>query len=102
MSKPTTKLRKTMCATCPWRKGSPYAFLKETLKESALTQRNRICHCTGSSAIHRRTGKPEAVCRGARQEQLQHFHKLGVIEAPPDEAWAKARERCGLPVEELV
>lgn len=81
------------CATCPFREGSEYAELSGTLGESALTERSRICHSTGSNAIHRRTGKPEALCRGARDLQLNYFHSIGFIDAPTDEAWqSKCRE----------
>jgi hypothetical protein len=87
-------VNKTMCATCPFRIGSPYAYLLHDLKHSALTQSSRICHSTGSNnAINRRTGKPAALCRGARDAQLQMFHKLGFLSEPTDEAWdAKCRE----------
>ncbi len=78
-----------MCATCPWRKNSKYAFLKKDLQESALTRVSRICHSTGSNnAVNRRTGKPAKICRGARNEQLQMFHRLGLLKAPTDAAWA--------------
>jgi hypothetical protein len=59
----TKLLRKTSCATCPFREGSPYAHLREHLERSALLENSRLCHSTGSNAINRRTGKPEAVCR---------------------------------------
>lgn len=54
-----------MCATCPFREGSPYADLAHDLTVSALTERSRICHSTGSNAINYRTGKPSKLCRGA-------------------------------------
>lgn len=101
--KPTTLLRETMCATCPWREGSKYAYLKDALERSALTESNRICHSTGSrNAINWKTGKPEAVCRGARQAQLKYMAALGVIKAPTDEAWAAMRVQCGMPPETLT
>lgn len=79
-----------MCATCPFRKGSPYASLACYLTEQALTKTNRFCHSTGSSAIKGRTGKPSLVCRGTRDIQLSTFYALKVIEAPTDEAWNNA------------
>lgn len=39
---------KTKCATCPFRKGSPYAFLAPDLANSAMSQASRICHNTAS------------------------------------------------------
>ena len=87
-----------MCPTCPFRKGSPYAALAPDLTISALTTTSRICHSTGSSAINRRTGKPKKLCRGARDKQLQLFHRLNYIEAPTDEAWVKKCVELGLPI----
>jgi len=82
-----------MCDTCPWRDGSPYAYLRADLERSALTAVSRICHSTGSNAINARTGKPERLCRGARNSQLQMMAGLGFITAATDEAWdAKCRE----------
>ena len=81
---------KTKCKTCPFRKGSRYAHLVPELTHSALTESSRICHSTGSNAIHRDTGKEERLCRGARDVQLEQFHQIGIIDAPTDVAWATA------------
>lgn len=85
------------CKTCPFRLGSPYAFLASDLADSAMNSASRICHSTGSrNAINHHTGKPERLCRGARDVQLQMFAALGVIEAPTDEAWQKKCQEMGL------
>jgi hypothetical protein len=87
-----------MCATCPWRDESPYAYLRADLEHSALTANSRICHSTGSNnAIHKRTGKPPALCRGARNSQLRLMHAMRVIDAPTDEAWNAKCVELGLP-----
>jgi hypothetical protein len=87
-----------MCDTCPWRDGSPYAYLRADLERSALTQSSRICHSTGkNNAIHKRTGKPERLCRGARNSQLQMMAGIGFITAPTDEAWNAKCRQLGLP-----
>ena len=86
-----------MCATCPWRPGSPYAFLQDELSMSSIHEGSRICHSTGSNnAINRRTGKPPRLCRGARDLQLQVFAALGVIKEPTDAAWEAACKERGL------
>jgi hypothetical protein len=86
-----------MCATCPWRKGSPYAYLREDLERSAMTESSRICHSTGSNnAINARTGKPAALCRGARDSQLQMFFKMGFLSEPTDEAWTEKCSEMGI------
>ena len=90
---------RVMCKTCPFRKGSPYASLAPDLTISALTQSSRICHSTGSSAIHHHTGKPRRLCRGARNQQLQLFYRLGVIDAATDAAWNRECLARGLPIQ---
>lgn len=77
------------CKTCPFRDGSPYEYLRESLAESALTEATRICHSTGSgNAINHRTGKPARSCRGARDLQLAMFVQMGLLSQPTDEAWS--------------
>lgn len=82
-----------MCATCPFREGSPYANLRTDLTVSAMTT-SRICHSTGSkNAINWRTGKKRHLCRGARDFQLRYWFARKFISAPTDEAWdAKCKE----------
>jgi hypothetical protein len=88
-----------MCATCPFRAGSPYAYLNNDLERSALTNRSRICHSTGSNnAINRRTGKRPMLCRGARDAQLKFFADMKFISEPTDEAWNEKCKEMGLPV----
>lgn len=90
-------VQKKMCATCPFREGSEYAYLAEYLAASAMTEASRICHSTGkNNAINRRTGKPERLCRGARDIQLKMFATLGVIDAATDEAWRAKRQEMKL------
>jgi len=97
MSKPTTPVLKEMCGNCPFREGSPYQDLVPTLTDSALNGQSRVCHSTGSNnAIHRRTGKPQAICRGARDIQLKYFAAIGFIEEPTDEAWDKKRKELNV------
>ena len=65
--------------------------------QSALEAASRICHSTGANnAINKRTGKPERICRGSRDIQLQVFYSLGVISEATDEAWAKKCEEMGI------
>lgn len=87
-----------MCGTCPFRPGSPYANLAEGLAESAIVQGSRVCHSTGKdNAINPGdTGKPSALCRGARDVQLAVYAAIGYIEAATDEAWDKKCREIGL------
>lgn len=95
MAKNLKLVRKTMCTTCPFKRGSKYKFLKESLTELALKE-GRICHSTGSNAINYRTGIPNHICRGARLVQLKSMFARGVIEAPNDKAWTQKRLEIGL------
>jgi hypothetical protein len=90
------KLNKRMCATCPWREGSEYADLVPTLEASALSEGSRICHSTGSNAINVRTGKPEAICRGARDAQLRILAGIGFLSEPTDAAWNEKCRQIGI------
>lgn len=94
----TLKPRKTMCATCPFRAGSPHADLADMLAASAINEASRICHSTGTSAIYGRTGKKPLICRGSRDIQLRVMCALGVISAPTDAAWASAWRARNRPV----
>lgn len=90
-------LRASMCATCPFRPGSPYAALADGLAQSALSEASRICHSTGSNnAINKRTGKPPHYCRGARDAQLSVMAAFQVIKAATDEAWNEKRVAMGM------
>ena len=90
-------VRLACCSTCPFREGSPYEHLREHLTKSALTLNSRICHSTGSdNAVNHETGKPPAICRGARDVQLEHLHRLGLISVPTDAAYAAACKALGI------
>lgn len=84
-----------MCSTCPFRPGSPYAYLVPGLSDSALTEGSRECHQTGTNAVGGRTGKKPRLCRGARDLQIRVMHALGVLKEPTDKGWDEARKRLG-------
>ena len=91
--KASLPLRSEMCATCPFREGSPYAYLAPSLGTCAIEAHSRICHSTGSNAINRDTEKPELLCRGARDVALRFFASIGFLKEPTDAAWnAKCSE----------
>jgi len=91
------RVMKVQCATCPFRDGSPHAYLRGHLELSAISEASRICHSTGSNnAINKRTGKRPMLCRGARDLQLRMFAGMGFIDAPTDKAWNKKRRELGV------
>jgi hypothetical protein len=80
-----------MCKTCPFRQEG-FTEVRSLLSDRALTEATPICHSTGSSMVtlrRHKVFKKSHLCRGARDLQLQVFHRLGVIDAPTDEAWAR-------------
>jgi hypothetical protein len=85
-----------MCATCPWREGSPHADLIPLLEASAIGQASRICHSTGQSIFYGKTGKPERLCRGARNVQLHFLHRIGFLPEPTDAAWTRKCREMGI------
>jgi len=97
MSTGNEPLRKTLCKTCPFRPGSPYAHLADNLALDAISNHSRLCHSTGNdNAINKHTGKPPHLCRGARNVQLSVMAAFKAIEAPTDEAWNKGRVALGM------
>lgn len=86
----TRKVMTQMCATCPFREGSEYAYLRDRLTQSALTEATRICHSTGNNPVIKRRNVPPQICRGARDLQLELFTALGILDEPTDEAWERA------------
>lgn len=88
--KPLPPVLAKKCRTCPFRRGGR-TFVAPMIAASALTEGSRICHSTGKDNLfHKDTGKPERLCRGARDIQLAVFHAAGVIESATDAAWDKA------------
>lgn len=79
------KVNKEMCPTCPFQaNGDPEIRFSVMMR---CINNSQICH---HPRLH---GKKETcLCRGARNHQLQIFHRMGFIEAPTDEAWEKVRK----------
>jgi len=77
------------CSTCPFRVDAsgrhPDPQLVSRIQLRCLTEASQICHHP------RLQGKPEThLCRGARDYQLQIFHRLGLLDTPTDAAWERA------------
>lgn len=79
-------VRKDMCSTCPFRPDG-WTDVRPLLEERLLHS-TPICHSTGK-ALKLDGGKriKSHACRGARNQQLVHWHRIGFIAAPTDEAW---------------
>lgn len=80
------------CPTCPFRTDAngrhPDVRLVSRIQLRCLTEASQICHHPRSQ------GKLEThLCRGTRDYQLQLFHRMGILDAPTDEAWERAADQ---------
>ena len=83
-----------MCATCPFREdGDDPSEVRNSVMQRVLTEASQTCHSTG---IAHGKQHDTHLCRGARDFQLKIFSRLGVIEAPTDEAWEERCRKMGL------
>jgi len=78
------------CKTCPFRQ-PPTDSLRQKV-EGRLMQVSQTCHSSGLAHGKRDTH----LCRGARDFQLTLLHRLGVLSAPTDEAWAAKVKELGI------
>lgn len=94
---PGTKINDQQCATCPFREdGEGYDLGHERLAEICLyltKGENHFCHSDRSN---------RTICRGGRDYQLNLFHRMGVIDAPTDEALRAAMKESGLDPQEHI
>lgn len=87
-------VRPKHCATCPFHDAG-WVQLRDFLTHRALEDRSPLCHQSGPGALKKGPQwlpKPH-ICRGARDLQLQVFHRFGMIDAPTDEAWQAAVDK---------
>ena len=81
---------KKKCGTCPFRTNEQGKYndaqLVNRIKKDILTEASQICHHP------RLDGKEEThLCRGARDYQLEIFHRIGFLDAPTDDAWNECK-----------
>ncbi len=86
MSKPRNitnmSLMKSMCATCPFGPNGDQ-HIRCMVEQRVLTTTSQLCHSSRPAM-----NKPDTrLCRGARDWQLQIFHRIGWLDAPTDAAW---------------
>lgn len=60
------------------------------VKNRCLTTASQICHHPKLKGK-----KQDHLCRGARDFQLQIFHRLGFLDDQTDDAWARKMEELG-------
>lgn len=83
---------KKRCPTCPFKhEHEGQIEVANMVRHRCMTEASQICH---HPALH---GKEQTkLCRGARDYQLEMFHKMGFIEEPTDAAWAAKRKELGM------
>jgi hypothetical protein len=85
------------CPSCPFRKDErgreacPEVTFQ--VKSNALKGINQFCHSTPGGGPGETPGPKTKLCRGARDHAAMLFHRLGLLDAPTDEAWDAAVER---------
>jgi hypothetical protein len=79
------------CKTCPFGPdGDP--VLRAKIEHRVIVEASQTCHSTGVALDPPR---PDThLCRGARDHQLQFFHRIGFLDEPTDAAWER-RSREG-------
>lgn len=81
---------KQRCGTCPFNKSEDGKVadskLVNRIQNTILKEGSQICHHP------RLSGKDEThLCRGARDFQLDIFHKIGLLKTPTDDCWNEKR-----------
>jgi hypothetical protein len=76
---------KVMCPTCPFREEHVgQVEIVNMVRVRCMTEASQICH---HPKLH---GKKEThLCRGARDYQLQIFHRMGFLKEPTDACWSE-------------
>lgn len=75
------------CASCPFREGNDLE-LRNRIMERTIFQASQICHhpaLKGKQQTH--------LCRGARDEQLNLLHRMGMIHEATDKAFKETSDR---------
>lgn len=75
------KVNKVCCKTCPFSDGGSLQ-VRQSVQRRCLSVGSQLCHGTGNKTL----------CRGARDFQLQIFHRLGVLKEPTDKCWRETYE----------
>lgn len=79
------KVNASRCHTCPFNDGG-CLDVRHKVEERCLTEASQLCHGTGNRTL----------CRGARDFQIQVFHRLGVLESPTEECWDETAAKLGV------
>jgi hypothetical protein len=85
---------KVMCSTCIFRDDGNELELREGRLDQIRIELIQGCSfvCHGPLLHH---NDPKVLCRGARDFQLQCWHRMGVIGEPTDESLSIAQKEAG-------
>ncbi len=76
------KVNASRCHSCPFNENG-CASIREMVQGRCMTEASQICHGTDNKTL----------CRGARDFQIQMFHRLGVLKEPTDKCWNETWEK---------
>ncbi|WP_036488107.1 hypothetical protein [Myxosarcina sp. GI1] len=76
------KVNPRRCKTCPFNDDGCIDIRNTVIRRILTEEKSQVCHGTNNKTL----------CRGARDYQQQIYFRLGVLEAPTDEAWDKKRQ----------
>lgn len=77
-----TPVNQRRCHSCPFNDDG-CRDIRAKVEARCLTEASQLCHGT-----HNRT-----LCRGARDFQIQAFHRIGFLKRPTDECWDETNKR---------
>jgi hypothetical protein len=89
----TLPVNPNKCRTCPFTQSHATAIaLQRSIIDRMLDDGgSQICH--GTEGPNRR---PKSLCRGAREQMLTLFFRMGFIDEATDEAWNVKRRELGV------
>lgn len=76
------KVMRAKCPTCPFNEDG-VREIRTTVESYIFTRASQTCHGVEDTML----------CRGARDQQLQFFHRLGFLREPTDQAWKRASDK---------
>jgi hypothetical protein len=81
------------CRTCPFVQSHEQAIALQNTIIARMFQGggSQICH--GTEGQNR---EPRSLCRGAREQMLTLFYRMGFIDEATDEAWDVKRRELGV------
>jgi hypothetical protein len=83
----------SLCSTCPFARSheQSVALQSQVIARMLSDGASQICHRTEGPGR-----EPRSLCRGARDQMLELFHRMQFIDKATDEAWDAKRLELGV------